>query len=86
LRELFATHKDFAKKLEEMVKKYDQQFKLVCEAIRQLLTTPDSVQEKPKRQIGFRVAESKSVYAPEKSKKMKKEAMITKELKQIFIH
>jgi hypothetical protein len=64
LRELLATHKDVTQKLEDMEKKYDQQFKVVFEAIRQLITTPDSVQEKPKRQIGFKVAESKVHYAP----------------------
>jgi hypothetical protein len=64
LREILATHKDLARKLEEMEKKYDQQFKVVFEAIRQLITAPDSVQEKPKRQIGFKVAEPKVLYAP----------------------
>jgi len=64
LRELLATHKDLAQKLEEMEKKYDQQFKVVFEAIRQLITAPDSVQEKPKRRIGFKVAEVKVHYAP----------------------
>jgi hypothetical protein len=66
LREMLATHKDLALKLEEMEKKYDQQFKVVFEAIRQLITAPDSVQEKPKHQIGFKVAEPKAVYAPRK--------------------
>jgi ORF6N domain. len=69
LRELLATHKDLAQKLEEMEKKYDQQFKAVFEAIRQLITAPDSVQDKPKRQIGFKVAEPKVLYAPRKKAK-----------------
>ena len=66
LRELLATHKDLARKLEVMEKKYDQQFKIVFEAIRQLITTPENMQEKPKRQIGFKVAEPKVLYAPRK--------------------
>jgi ORF6N domain len=49
LRELLVTHKDLARKLEEMEKKYDRQFQVVFEAIRQLITPP----EKPKKQIGF---------------------------------
>jgi phage regulator Rha-like protein len=64
LREILATHKDLARKLEEMEKKYDQQFKVVFEAIRQLIAAPDSVHYKPKRQIGFRVEEPKVLYAP----------------------
>jgi hypothetical protein len=66
LREILVTHKDLAQKLEEMEKKYDRQFKIVFEAIRQLITVPDSVQYKPKRQIGFKVEEPKVFYAPRK--------------------
>jgi ORF6N domain len=51
LRELLATHKDVARKLEELEKKYDGQFKLVFEAIRQLMAPPA---EKPKGRFGFR--------------------------------
>src|SRR3990170_5889438 len=36
LREMLATHKDLAKKLEDMEKNYDAQFKIVFDAIRQL--------------------------------------------------
>jgi hypothetical protein len=37
LRQLLATHKDLAKKLEELEKKYDGQFRIVFEAIRRLM-------------------------------------------------
>ena len=37
LRELLATHKDLAQKLEALEKKYDRQFKVVFDAIRQLM-------------------------------------------------
>ena len=67
LREILATHKDLARKLEEMEKKYDQQFKVVFEAIRQLITVPDSLEDKPKRQIGFKVDEPKVSYVPRKT-------------------
>jgi hypothetical protein len=66
LREILATHKDLARKLEEMEKKYDQQFKVVFDAIRQLITPPDSLQYKQKPQIGFKVEEPKVLYAPRK--------------------
>ena len=69
LREILATHKGLAQKLEEMEKKYDQQVKVVFEVIRQLITAPDSVQDKPKRQIGFKVAEPKALNAPRRKTK-----------------
>jgi len=55
LRELFATHKDLQRKIETLEGKYkqhDKQFKVVFEAIRQLLEPPP-VPEKPKGRIGF---------------------------------
>jgi len=50
LREIISTHKDLAAKLENLEKKYDSQFKMVFDAIRQLMTPPES---KKKRPIGF---------------------------------
>ncbi len=49
LRELMQTHKDLLKKIQEMENKYDQQFKTIFDAIRQLI----SHEEKPRRTIGF---------------------------------
>ncbi len=57
LREMLATHKDLAQKLDELEQKYDKQFRIVFEAIRELMTPP----EKPKRQIGFKVGEPKVI-------------------------
>jgi len=50
LRQLLATHKELARKLEQLERKYDTQFKVVFEAIRQLMEPPP---EKPKGRIGF---------------------------------
>jgi len=50
LREMLSTHKDLARKLADMEKKYDAQFKVVFDAIRQLMK-PDEPKKKP---IGFR--------------------------------
>jgi hypothetical protein len=50
LREVLATHKDLARKLEELEKKYDAQFSAVFDAIRQLMAPPP---ETKKRRIGF---------------------------------
>jgi len=53
LRELIATNKDLARKLEELEKKYDAQFKVVFDAIRQLMPLP----ERPRRSKGFQMEE-----------------------------
>jgi hypothetical protein len=52
LREMLATHKELACRLDELEKKYDAQFQVVFDAIRQLMTPPPTT---PKRRIGFRV-------------------------------
>ena len=48
-REILSTHKELREKIEAMEAKYDYQFKVVFDAIKELLTPP----EKPKRRIGF---------------------------------
>ena len=50
LREMIASHKDLARRLDDLEKKYDAQFKVVFDAIRQLMIPPDKKKEK----IGFR--------------------------------
>ena len=49
MRQLLASQKGLMEKILAMEKKYDKQFKIVFEAIRQLMIE----EEKPKRQIGF---------------------------------
>ena len=49
MRQMLATHADLKRKIEEMETNYDEQFRVVFEAIRQLLEED----EKPKRKIGF---------------------------------
>jgi len=46
---MLATHAELKKKIEEMEKKYDEQFRVVFKALGQLL----EADEKPKRKIGF---------------------------------
>ena len=53
LREILSSHKDLARKLEELEKKYDGQFKVVFEAIHQLMQPPTSEQQEGR--IGFRL-------------------------------
>ena len=49
LRQMIASNTELARKLNALEKKYDSQFKMVFDAIRQLMMPP----EKPKRKIGF---------------------------------
>jgi len=58
LRKIMSTHKDLAKRLADLEKKYDGQFKIVFEAIRQLIELPET----PKRKIGFVAREKQTVY------------------------
>ena len=58
LREMISSHKDLARKFDELEKKYDGQFQIVFEAIRQLM----AIEEKPKSKIGFLAKESRATY------------------------
>lgn len=52
LREILATNRDLASRLDELESKYDEQFRVVFDAIRELMRPP----EKPRRRIGFAVS------------------------------
>ena len=66
LRRMLASHRDLARKLADLERKYDAQFKVVFDAIRQLMAPP----EKARRSIGpavslsngFKVEERRPVY------------------------
>ena len=58
LRQLLASNDRLARKLEALEKKYDAQFKVVFDAIRQLMAPP----EPKKRKIGFLVEERAARY------------------------
>jgi ORF6N domain len=49
LRQMLASNRDLARRLNEMEKKYDTQFRVVFDAIRELMKMP----ERPRRKIGF---------------------------------
>jgi len=65
LREMLATHKNLERKLIDLGKKYDEQFKVVFEAIRALMSPP----AKSRKRIGFEVKEAAAAY----SKRRKRE-------------
>jgi hypothetical protein len=50
LRDLIGHNRELARRLDDLESKYDQQFKVVFDAIRELMTPPAPA---PKRRIGF---------------------------------
>jgi hypothetical protein len=54
MRRLLESHKDLAKKIEELESKYDEQFSIVFEAIRQLIKQ----ENEPRNPIGYRIGSS----------------------------
>ena len=64
LRQILASSEDLARKLGELEKKYDSQFKVVFDAIRQLMTPP----EPPRKEIGFKVREPRVRYGTQRRK------------------
>jgi phage regulator Rha-like protein len=58
LREILASNAELARKMDALEKKYDSQFKVVFDAIRQLMAPPEA----KKRKIGFLVEEKAAPY------------------------
>jgi hypothetical protein len=65
LRKMLSSDADLARKLEALEKKYDAQFKVVFDAIRQLMAQPEPARKK----IGFHVWEKHSPYIAKPAKK-----------------
>jgi hypothetical protein len=59
LREMLLSNADLARKLADLERKYDSQFKAVFDAIRQLMAPPPAP---PKPEIGFHVKEDSVPY------------------------
>jgi hypothetical protein len=53
LRRLMDSNRDLARKIEAMEKKYDEQFAVVFDAIKQLIAEDDARKARPNRRIGF---------------------------------
>jgi hypothetical protein len=53
IRQMLSEHKDLERRLDALEERYDEQFKVVFDAIRALM----SEEEKPKKKIGFEVKE-----------------------------
>ena len=64
LRQMLSTNAELKQKVEAMEKKYDEQFQIVFEAIKQLLSEED----KPKKKIGYTVKEKQKKYGKKKKR------------------
>ena len=53
LRRLMDSNRDLALKIESMERKYDEQFAVVFEAIKQLVAEDQAIKGQPQRRIGF---------------------------------
>jgi hypothetical protein len=53
LRRLMDSNRDLARKIEALEKKYDEQFAVVFEAIKQLVADDQAAKSQPRRRIGF---------------------------------
>jgi hypothetical protein len=58
LRQILSAHADLAHKLDELEQKYDSQFRVVFDALRQLMNPPAA----PRKQIGYGVRERIELY------------------------
>jgi len=65
LRKMIASNEELARKLDELEEKYDEQFRIVFDAIRALIDQD----EKPRKKIGFEVSEGRVSYKKKKKKK-----------------
>jgi len=64
LRRMLDTHKDLKHRIEAMEKKYDKQFRIVFEAITQLIEED----QKPKKKIGY-IKEGQAKYGKKSRRK-----------------
>ena len=71
LREIISQHKDLARRLDDLERKYNAQFKVVFDAIRQLMEPQEP--EPRKRRIGFMVKERRASYKAQKGSKKKRQ-------------
>jgi DnaJ-domain-containing protein 1 len=58
IRQMLSAHKDLERRLDSLEERYDDQFKVVFDAIRALM----SEEEKPRKKIGLEVKEGKTAY------------------------
>ena len=64
---MLASNVALARKLAALEKKYDEQFKVVFDAIQALMTPP----EKSRKQIGFQLKERRATYSTKRKRNKK---------------
>jgi len=67
LRQMLASHKDLERCFDALEERYDEQFKVVFDAIRALMEPP----EKPRKPIRFEVKEGGASYGNKKKRRKK---------------
>lgn len=82
LRQMLASNVKLSRKLKQMEKKYDEQFKIVFEAIRQLMAPPET----KKKKIGFTVKEKQKAYGKSKTTKALDKFSLTPPAFRIWIN
>jgi len=80
LRQLLATHTDLARKMTALEQKYDEQFKVVFDAIRALMAPPET----KKKKIGFTVKEKQKAYGKSMPKAAQVEFSLTPQARMIW--
>ena len=58
LRSFLGAHSDLVQRMDELEHRYDEQFRAVFDAIRELMTPPEPL----RKQIGFQVKEGRARY------------------------
>ena len=73
LRRLMDGNRELARKIKALEQRYDEQFAMVFEAIKQLIDEEEAQKDQPQRQIGFHTGLSarKSTASPDKAKTSK---------------
>ena len=82
LRKMLASNVELSRKLKQMEKKYDEQFKIVFEAIRQLMAPSET----KKKKIGFPVKEKQKAYGKSIPTKALDEFSLTPQAFRIWIN
>jgi len=62
LRRLMDSNRDLARRIDSLEKKYDQQFRVVFDAIKRLVAEDDARKSTPRREIGFHIKEDAVAY------------------------
>ncbi|MEA3436164.1 MAG: ORF6N domain-containing protein [Thermodesulfobacteriota bacterium] len=82
LRQLLATHTDLARKMTALKQKYNEQFKVVSDAIRALMAPPET----KKKKIGFTAKEKQKAYGKSMAIKALDKFSLTPQAFRIWIN